>query len=148
MPNNKEGLLLRYRETHTHIVHDTYPHKAAASASASHSVPSQPSCKNFDVAADGFQDAPYIANIVFTIATAGVAISIKSAAVDSDIAHAATSAVDSALAHGATSDLQPNFPSNASDVGVQLTTNDPLCGVKSEDESSDDDSIFVDLSRD
>jgi hypothetical protein len=150
------NLLLCYHETHTRVVQGTYPHEAAASAS--HSVPSQPSCNTFAVAAAGFQAAPYIAPTVVTIATAGVAIAVKSAAVDSDLAHGDTSAVDSALAHGATSDLQPNFPSNASpldwddeapfDVGVQLTMNDPLCGVKSEDEWSDDDSIFIDLSRD
>jgi hypothetical protein len=158
MPKNKEGLLLRYRKTHTHVVQGTYPHEAAASASASHSVPSQPSCNTFAVAADGFQAAPYIAPTVVTITTAGVAIAVESAAVDSDLAHGATSAVDSDLAHGTTSDLQPNAPSKASpldwdeeapfDFGVQLTMDDPLFGVESEDESSDNDSIFVDLSRD
>jgi hypothetical protein len=98
------------------------------------------------VAAAGFQVATYVAPIVITVATtpAGVAI-----------------AVDSALAYGATtdaptSDLQPNAPSNAPpldwggapfDVGLNLM-NAPLCGIESEDESSDDDSIFIDLSRD
>jgi hypothetical protein len=114
MPKNKEGLLLRYRETHTHVVQGTHPHKAAASASASHSVPSQPSCNTFAVAAAGFQAAPYIAPTVVTITTAGVTIAFESAAIDSYLAHGGTSAVDSDLAHGATSDLQPNFPSNAS----------------------------------
>jgi hypothetical protein len=105
------------------------------------------------VAAAGFQTAAYVAPTVVTITAAAVAI-----AVDSDLAHGTTSAVDSALVHGATSDLQPNAPSNTSpldwdeeapfDVGVQLTMNSPLCGVESEDELSDDDSIFVDLSRD
>jgi hypothetical protein len=158
MPKNKEGLLLCYRETHTRVVQRTYPHEAAASASASHSVPSQPSCNTFSVAAAGFQAAAYVAPTVVTIDTAAVAIAVESAAVNSYIAHGTTSAVDSALAHVATSDLQPNAPSNAShldwdeeapfDVEVQLTMNSPLCGVKSEDELSDDDSIFVDLSRD
>jgi hypothetical protein len=157
-PKNKQGLLPCYCETHTRDVQGTYPHEAAASASTSHSVSSQPSCNTFAVAAAGFQATPYIAPNVVTITTTGIAIAVKSAAVDSDLAHGATSAVDSALAHGATSDLQPNFPSNASpldwdeeapfDVGVQLTMNDPLCGVESEDELSDDDSIFIDLSRD
>jgi hypothetical protein len=114
MPTNKEGFMLRYRETHTHVVQGTYPHKAAASASASHSVPSQPSCNTFAVAAAGFQAAPYIAPTVVTITTAGVTIAFESAAIDSYLAHGGTSAVDSDLAHGATSDLQPNFPSNAS----------------------------------
>jgi hypothetical protein len=129
MPKNREGLLLRYRETHTRVVQGTYPHEAAASASASHSVPSQPSCKTFAVEADGFQAASYVAPMVFAIATAGLSIAVESAAVDSDLAHGATSAINSSLAHGVTSDLQPNAPSNASplewyeeapfDVGVQ-----------------------------
>jgi hypothetical protein len=66
------------------------------------------------VAAAGFQAAPYIYPTVVIITTAGIAIVIESAAVNSDLAHGATSAVDYALAHGATCDLQPNFPSNAS----------------------------------
>jgi hypothetical protein len=158
MPKNKEGLLLCYRKTHTRVVQATYPYEAAASVSASHYVPSQPSCKTFAVAAAGFQAAPYISPTVITIATAGVAIDVESAVVDSDLAHGATSTVDYVLAHGATSDLQPNFPLNTSsldwdeeapfDVAVQITMSDPLCGVESEDESSDDDTIFVDLSRD
>jgi hypothetical protein len=144
MPKNKEGLLLRYRESHTRVIQGTYPHETAAYASASHHIPSQPSCKTFDVAAAGFQADPYISPTVVTIATAGVSIAVESAAVVSDLAHGAPSAVNSDLAHGATSDLQPNFPSNASplywyeedlfDVGVQLTMNDPLYGVKSKDE--------------
>jgi hypothetical protein len=92
MPKNKEGLLICYRETHTHVLQGTNPYEdvataaaVAASTSASHSAHSQPSCKTFDVAAAG---------TVVTIATAGVAI-------------------DSALAHGATSDPQPITPSNA-----------------------------------
>jgi hypothetical protein len=143
MPKNKEGLLLHYRETHTRVVEGTYPHKAAASESASHYVPSQPSCKTFAMAAAGFQAAAYIAPTVVTIATADVAIAVESAAINSALAHGATSAVDSALSHGATSDLHPNAPSHASpldwdeeypfDVGVQLTMNDPFCGVESED---------------
>jgi hypothetical protein len=71
-----------------------------------------------------------------------------------------TISADSALAHGVlTSDIQPNAPSHASplhwggspfDVGVQLTINAPLCGIESKDEDklSDDNAIFVDLSRD
>jgi hypothetical protein len=103
-PNNKECLLLSYRETHTRVVQGTYPHEAAAtaSASASHYVPSQPSCKTFDVASADFQSAAYLAPTVVTITTAGIAIAVDSAAFDSDLAHGATSAVDYALAHGAT----------------------------------------------
>jgi hypothetical protein len=123
MPNNKEGSMLRYRETNTHVVQGTYPYEDVAaaasvtvSASASHSAPSQPSCNNFVVADAGFQAATYITTNVFTITitTAGVAIAVESAVVDSDLAHGATSAVDSVFVHGATSDHQPNAPSNAS----------------------------------
>jgi hypothetical protein len=113
-PKHKEGLLLRYRETHNHVFQGTYPHEAAASASTSQYVPSQPSCNTFDVVAAGFQAAAYVAHTVVAIATAGITIAVKSAADDSDLAHGATSAVYSALAHGATSDLQPNASSNAS----------------------------------
>jgi hypothetical protein len=157
MPKNKEGLL-QYCETHTRVVQGKYPHEAAASESVSHYIPSQPSCKTFAVAATGFQSDAYVSPTLVTIATAGVTIAVESTAVDSDLIHGATSAVISDLAHGATSDLQPNAPSNASlldwdeeapfDVRFQLTMNSPLCGVESEDESSDDDSISVDLSRD
>jgi hypothetical protein len=105
MPNNKEGLLLRYRETHTRDVQGNCPYEAAVYAPVSHSFPSQPSCNTFAVAADGFQAAAYVSHTVVTIATAGVAIDVDSAAVDLDLAHDATSAVDSALAHGAISDI-------------------------------------------
>jgi hypothetical protein len=172
-PKNKEDLLLCYRETYTCVVQGIYPYDnvasaVAESASASHSAHSQANCKTFDVAASGFQATTYVAptvsHTVITIITTGVDIFIESAldgvaiAIKSDLAHGATSAIDSALAHGATSNLHPNNPSTASpldwgeedpfDVGVQLTMNAPFCGVQSKDESSDDDSIFVDFSRD
>jgi hypothetical protein len=111
---SKEGLLLRYRETQNRVVQGTYPHEAAASASPSHYVPSQPSCKTFAVAAAGLQVAAYVAHTAVAIATAGVTITVESAADDSDLSHGATSAVYYALAHGATTDLQPNSASNAS----------------------------------
>jgi hypothetical protein len=113
---NKEGFLLCYHETHTRVVQGTYPHEAAASASPSRSVPSQHSCKTFAVAATGFQTTAYVdpTVVTITIAIAAIAIAIESAAINSDLAHGATSAVNSALAHGATSDLQPNAPSNTS----------------------------------
>jgi hypothetical protein len=100
MPKNKEGLLLRYRETHTHIVQGgggAYPHNdvdnavdgcqessRSASRSASSAIASQAAqsnCKTFYVTVAGFQAATCVAPTVVTVATTatGVAIAIYSA---------------------------------------------------------------------
>jgi hypothetical protein len=63
MPKNKEGLLFRYLETHTRVVHDdrgTYPHEDVDAAIAdtsrfAFSSTSQHNTNAFSVAAAGYQ---------------------------------------------------------------------------------------------
>jgi hypothetical protein len=176
MPKNKEGLLLRYRETHTRVVHGdrgTYPHEDVSAAVAypscfAFSPTSQQNTKALAVAAAGYQAAAHVPP------PTRVAPSVAATNTNSIIAAAGNIAVDLATstAIGAivvdlapavpTSDCQQNTaPSNAPpldwgeenpfDVGSHWNMEAPalpLCFTSEDESCSDDDSVFVDLSRD
>jgi hypothetical protein len=110
MSKNKEGLLLRYRETHTHVVHydrGAYPCEdvAAAVADDSRVVTSQQNTNTFAEAAAIYQADAYVPHPTH------VGPSVASATTTSIVAGA--SVVDSAPTVP-TSDCQQNdAPSNA-----------------------------------
>jgi hypothetical protein len=97
MSKNKEGLLLRYRKTHTRVVHGgkgAYPHEDVATVAAdasrfAFSPTSQQNTKAFAVAAAGFQAAvhvhppnhvaPSVAATTNSIVTANGALTVNSA---------------------------------------------------------------------
>ena len=173
MPKNKEGLLLRYRETHTRVV-TTYPVDGAcpvdgaspqASRSTEHPSQSTNDPKTFALAAAGNPAAAHAAPVVLPSAASGPDV----AAPFSDVAVAQTppagtivdtSALDDAVAKGA--NTNPSHSSTLDwddddvqfDVGLRLNKDEvaarPLCcgdESSSDDDDDDDDSILVDLTR-
>jgi hypothetical protein len=175
MLKSKEGFLMRYRETHTRLVHGdrgAYPHEdvvteVADASCFAFSPTSQHNTNAFAVAAAGFQAAshmhppnhvaPSVAATTTSIVTADGAI-----AVDSATSTAVGAIVVDSAPTVPTSDCQQNdAPSNAPpldwgevnpfDVGAHLNMEAPslpLCFASEDESCSDDDSVFVDLSRD
>jgi hypothetical protein len=156
MPKNKEGLLLRYRETHTRVVHGdrgVYLH--------------EDSTKAFSEASAGCQAAAHVpppTHVSPSVAATNTSIvaAFGAIAVDS----ATTTAVGAIVVDSAptvpTSDCQQNdAPSNAPpldwgelnpfDVGAHFNMEVPalpLCFASEDESCSDDDSVFLNLSRD
>jgi hypothetical protein len=158
MPKNKEGLLLRYCETHTHVVHGergAYLHEDSTKAFAEEAAGCQ--------AAVHVSPPTHVALVAATntsIVTAAGAIAVDSATTTA-VGAVGAIVVDSAPTVP-TSDCQQNdAPSNAPpldwgevnpfDVGAHLNMEVPslsLCFASKDESCIDDDSVFVDLSRD
>jgi hypothetical protein len=159
MPKRKEGLLLCYRETHTRVVHGdrgAYLYEDITKA--------------FAEAAAGFQAAarvPPPTNVAPSVAATNTSIVAAAGAIAVDSATTtAVGAVGAIVVDSAptvsTSDCQQNAaPSNSPpldwvevnpfDVGAHLNMEVPalpLCFASKDESCSDDDSVFVDLSRD
>jgi hypothetical protein len=200
MPKNKDGLLLRYRETHTRVVDNTstYPHEdveaAVALAAAAMTVVTTHSHPHLSATTARYAlPGPARSGTTHSSTTQSSALALKrfalAAAPDPAASHAAphpattTSGTNTnANANSTTSDtttiitramaspatvgrnpkqipaLEPQLDWDIDDapfdVGIHLnldTPSRPLCNVDCDNDdniSSDDDSIFVDLSRD
>jgi hypothetical protein len=156
MPKNKEGLLLRYRETHTRVVHSdrgAYLREDNTKAFAEEAAGCQ---------ADSHVPPP--THIATSVAATNTSIVAAAGAIVVD--SAATTAGGAIIVDLAptvpTSDCQQNSaPSNAPpldwgevnpfDVGAHLNMEVPalpLCFASEDESCSDDDSVFLDLSRD
>jgi hypothetical protein len=199
-PKNKDGLLLRYQEAHTHVVDDTstYPHEdveaavalaaAATTVAITHSRPrlsattarsalpgparcgtahysttqsSALALKRFALAASGDPAASHAYPAPATT-TSGTNTNAKADATTTDTTAIATHAMDSPVSVGRNPKqslaLAPQLDWGIDyapcDVGIHLDLDAParpLCNVDCDDDDdsrSDDDSIFVDLSRD
>jgi hypothetical protein len=156
MPKNNKGFLLRYCETHTRVVHGdrgAYLH--------------EDSTKAFAEAAAGCQDAAHVpppTHVSSSVADTNTSIvdAAGAIAVDSATITAVGAIVVDSAPTVPTSDCQQNAaPSNdppldwgevnTFDVGAHLNMEVPalqLCFTRENESCSDDDSVFVDLSRD
>jgi hypothetical protein len=156
MPKNKEGLLLRYHETHTRVVHGdrgAYLHEDSTKAFAEAAA----GCKAVDHVPTPTHVAPSAAATNTSIVAAAGAIAVDSAT---------TTTVGAIVV-----DLAPTVPTsdcqkiaalskapplgwgevNPFDVGAHLNMEVPalpLCFASEDKSCSDDDSVSLDLSRD
>jgi hypothetical protein len=158
MPKSKEGLLLRYRETHTRVVHGdrgAYLHEDITKAFAEATAGCQ---------ADAHMPPP--THVAPSVAAANTSIVAAAGAIAFDSATSTTTATGAIVVDSAptvpTSDCQQNTtPSNAPplywgevnpfDVGTHLNMEVPalpLCFASEDESCSDDNSVFLDLSRD
>jgi hypothetical protein len=159
MPKNKEGFLLHYCETHTRVVHGdrgAYLHKDITKAFA-----------EADAGCQAAAHLPPPTHVAPSVAATNTSIfdTAGAIAVDSDTT-TAVGAVGAIIVDSSptvpTSDCQQNAdPSNSPpldwgevntfDVGAHLKIEVPalpLCFASEDESCSDDDSVFVDLSRD
>jgi hypothetical protein len=176
MPKNKEGLLLRYRETHTRVVHvdrGAYLHEdstkafseAAAGCQAAAHVPPPTHVAPSIAARNSTSIVAAAGAIAFDSATTSTTTAAGAIVVDSATTSTTTAAgatvVDSAPTVPTSDCQQTTATSNAPpldwgevnpfDVGAHLNMKVPalrLCFASEDESCSDDDSVFLDLSRD